>query len=244
MSLKTTMPAGVVRDAILSSPAWPDIAADMGRLDARGIDVARILVDAHRAGAGVNQAVAAVTTAAASAAWGWPVVMSRRQRRVAGSVLAGVVLAVCGWWVGRLGYGALGLLLSSSAGVVVLVGVWRAGALRLPRPALLARDTAPRRPSVREREDLERSARLLNAIAVVAGARTGGPGGLSEFERIVLQGVAGVPGREYPRLPAPVILRPAGGVRRSVGKEMAPGLGSGACGCRRTRAGRHNPACS
>ncbi|MEU4730729.1 hypothetical protein [Streptomyces sp. NPDC023588] len=66
--LKATMPEGVVRDAILASPAWPDIAADMGRLDARGIDVARILLDAHRAGAGVDQAVAAVTTAAAAPA--------------------------------------------------------------------------------------------------------------------------------------------------------------------------------
>ncbi|MFJ1569911.1 hypothetical protein ACIOG8_37880 [Streptomyces erythrochromogenes] len=65
--LKATMPEGVVRDAILASPAWPDIAAQMGRLDARGIDVARILPDAHRAGAGVDQAVAAVTTAAAQA---------------------------------------------------------------------------------------------------------------------------------------------------------------------------------
>ncbi|MFK0203986.1 hypothetical protein [Streptomyces lavendulae] len=66
--LKATMPEGVVRDAILSSPAWPDIAAKMGQLDARGVDVGRILVDAHRAGAGVDQAVAAVTTAAANKA--------------------------------------------------------------------------------------------------------------------------------------------------------------------------------
>ncbi|MCX5199169.1 hypothetical protein OOK31_35705 [Streptomyces sp. NBC_00249] len=66
--LKTTMPEGLVRDAILSSPAWPDIAAAMGQLDARGIDVARILVDAHAAGAGVDHAVTAVTTAAAAQA--------------------------------------------------------------------------------------------------------------------------------------------------------------------------------
>ncbi|MGW2681100.1 hypothetical protein [Streptomyces sp. NPDC001436] len=65
--LKATMPGGLVRDAILASPAWPDIAAAMGRLDARGVDVARILIDAHAAGAGVDQAVAAVTTAAATA---------------------------------------------------------------------------------------------------------------------------------------------------------------------------------
>ncbi|MFJ9080671.1 hypothetical protein ACIRO3_36360 [Streptomyces sp. NPDC102278] len=66
--LKATMPEGLVRDAILASPAWPDIAAAMGQLDARGIDVARILLDAHAAGAGVDQAVAAVTTAAAAKA--------------------------------------------------------------------------------------------------------------------------------------------------------------------------------
>ncbi|MFE2251672.1 hypothetical protein ACFXC2_33825, partial [Streptomyces lavendulae] len=64
--LKATMPGGLVRDAILASPAWPDIAAGMGRLDAAGVDVARILLDAHAAGAGVDQAVAAVTTAAAA----------------------------------------------------------------------------------------------------------------------------------------------------------------------------------
>ncbi|MGW4510116.1 hypothetical protein ACWENO_36310 [Streptomyces sp. NPDC004436] len=64
--LQTTMPEGLVRDAILSSPAWPDIAAAMGRLDSAGIDVARILTDAHRAGAGVDQAVVAVTAAAAN----------------------------------------------------------------------------------------------------------------------------------------------------------------------------------
>nr|WSX47525.1 hypothetical protein OG409_00075 [Streptomyces sp. NBC_00974]WSX54331.1 hypothetical protein OG409_38835 [Streptomyces sp. NBC_00974] len=66
--LKATMPEGLVRDAILGSPAWPDIAAAMGQLDAKGIDVARILLDAHAAGAGVDQAVAAVTTAAAAKA--------------------------------------------------------------------------------------------------------------------------------------------------------------------------------
>ncbi|WP_079403199.1 hypothetical protein [Streptomyces sp. 3211] len=57
--LRTTMPQGLVRDAVLASPAWPDIAAAMGRLDAAGIDVAPILADAHRAGVGVDQAVAA-----------------------------------------------------------------------------------------------------------------------------------------------------------------------------------------
>ncbi|AYV32314.1 hypothetical protein EES41_36765 (plasmid) [Streptomyces sp. ADI95-16] len=53
----------------------------------------------------------------------------------------------------------------------------------------------------RGRADRERSARLLKAIGKadeVAEALTGKPGGLSEFERIVLHGVARVPGREYP----------------------------------------------
>ncbi|MFE5559571.1 hypothetical protein [Streptomyces sp. NPDC056544] len=45
---KTTMPGGLVRDAILASPAWTDIAAPTGRLDAAGIDVA------HHAGSAWN----------------------------------------------------------------------------------------------------------------------------------------------------------------------------------------------
>ncbi|WP_050494095.1 hypothetical protein, partial [Streptomyces purpeochromogenes] len=62
--LRATMPQGLVRDAILSSPAWPDIAAAMGRLHDQGLDVARILTDAHTAGLGVDQAVAAATARA------------------------------------------------------------------------------------------------------------------------------------------------------------------------------------
>ncbi|MFI5481619.1 hypothetical protein ACIBAB_21120 [Streptomyces rubiginosohelvolus] len=59
--LRATMPAGLVRDAILASPAWPDLASRMGRLHEQGVDVARILTDAHAAGLGVDQAVAAAT---------------------------------------------------------------------------------------------------------------------------------------------------------------------------------------
>ncbi|MEU7332800.1 hypothetical protein [Streptomyces parvus] len=59
--LRRTMPEGLVRDAILSSPAWPDLASRMGRLHDQGVDVARILTDAHAAGLGVDQAVAAAT---------------------------------------------------------------------------------------------------------------------------------------------------------------------------------------
>ncbi|MFJ9924287.1 hypothetical protein ACIRSF_33940 [Streptomyces rubiginosohelvolus] len=59
--LRATMPEGLVRDAILASPAWPDLASRMGRLHEQGVDVARILTDAHAAGLGVDQAVAAAT---------------------------------------------------------------------------------------------------------------------------------------------------------------------------------------
>ncbi|MEV8450475.1 hypothetical protein [Streptomyces parvus] len=65
--LRRTMPEGLVRDAILASPAWPDLASKMGHLHDQGVDVARILTDAHAAGLGVDQAVvAAVTTARTS----------------------------------------------------------------------------------------------------------------------------------------------------------------------------------
>ncbi|MFJ9506671.1 hypothetical protein ACIRPZ_23085 [Streptomyces anulatus] len=62
--LRTTIPEGLVRDAILASPAWPDIAAHMGRLHDQGVDVARILTDAHAAGLGVDQAIAAAVAVA------------------------------------------------------------------------------------------------------------------------------------------------------------------------------------
>ncbi|MEU8526423.1 hypothetical protein AB0C77_12625 [Streptomyces sp. NPDC048629] len=58
--LRETLPAGPVREAILSSPAWPDIAATMARLDERGVDVRQILAAAHDEGLGVDQAIAKV----------------------------------------------------------------------------------------------------------------------------------------------------------------------------------------
>lgn len=62
--LRATMPEGLVRNAILASPAWPDLASRVGRLHEQGVDVARILTDAHAAGLGVDQAVAAATARA------------------------------------------------------------------------------------------------------------------------------------------------------------------------------------
>ncbi|MFE4634819.1 hypothetical protein ACFRJ1_15775 [Streptomyces sp. NPDC056773] len=61
--LRETLPAGPVREAILSSPTWPDIAATMGRLDESGVDVRQILAAAHDEGLGVDQAVARVLAA-------------------------------------------------------------------------------------------------------------------------------------------------------------------------------------
>ncbi|ARE76915.1 hypothetical protein B6R96_25695 [Streptomyces sp. Sge12] len=61
--LRETLPAGPVREAILSSPTWPDIAATMARLEERGVDVRKILASAHDEGIGVDRAVAKVMSA-------------------------------------------------------------------------------------------------------------------------------------------------------------------------------------
>ncbi|MFJ5157077.1 hypothetical protein ACIQCF_37205 [Streptomyces sp. NPDC088353] len=66
--LRETLPAGPVREAILSSPTWPDIAATMARLDERGVDVRQVLAAAHNEGVGVDQAVARVLAADAAPA--------------------------------------------------------------------------------------------------------------------------------------------------------------------------------
>ncbi|PJE97102.1 hypothetical protein CUT44_14050 [Streptomyces carminius] len=66
--LRETLPAGPVREAILSSPTWPDIAATMARLDERGADVRSILASAHDEGVGVDTAVARVLAADAAPA--------------------------------------------------------------------------------------------------------------------------------------------------------------------------------
>ncbi|MGW1437599.1 hypothetical protein ACWD7M_20430 [Streptomyces griseus] len=60
--LRTTLPESLVRDAILASPTWPDIAATMGRLHDQGIDVTRILTDAHTAGLRIDQTIATAIT--------------------------------------------------------------------------------------------------------------------------------------------------------------------------------------
>ncbi|MFE2492045.1 hypothetical protein ACFXGR_54650 [Streptomyces mirabilis] len=63
-ALRETLPAGPVREAILSSPAWPEMAKTMATLNERGVDVRAILASAHEEGVGVDQAVAKVLAAA------------------------------------------------------------------------------------------------------------------------------------------------------------------------------------
>ncbi|MER7763820.1 hypothetical protein [Streptomyces sp. NPDC097619] len=65
--LRATIPEGVVREAILASPAWPGMADTMGRLDQRGVDVAGLLRSAHEQGMGVDRAVASVLAVAGPA---------------------------------------------------------------------------------------------------------------------------------------------------------------------------------
>ncbi|CAM5315711.1 hypothetical protein SBADM41S_03781 [Streptomyces badius] len=58
--LRETLPAGSAREAILSSPTWPDIAATMAQLQERAVDAQQILASAHDEGLGVDQAIAKV----------------------------------------------------------------------------------------------------------------------------------------------------------------------------------------
>ncbi|MFF0891475.1 hypothetical protein [Streptomyces sp. NPDC003456] len=63
-ALRETLPAGPVREAILSSPAWPEMTQTMATLNERGVDVRAILAAAHEEGVGVDMAVAKVLAAA------------------------------------------------------------------------------------------------------------------------------------------------------------------------------------
>jgi hypothetical protein len=67
-TVRETLPAGPVREAILTSPAWPEMAATMTRLEARGVNVREVLAAAHNEVLGINQAVAESAGAAAEPA--------------------------------------------------------------------------------------------------------------------------------------------------------------------------------
>ncbi|MFD3681497.1 hypothetical protein [Streptomyces sp. NPDC058613] len=123
--------------------------------------------------------------------------MTGRQRRAGGSALAGLVLATAGWWAQWSGYEVAGTVLTLLAGTVVLGGAWRSGALHLPQATEPAPEASVPVPpsSARAKADQERSMRLLKAIDEASDAA---PGEVTEFERIVLFGVAELPGQEYP----------------------------------------------
>lgn len=57
-AVRETLPAGPVREAILTSPAWPEMAATMARLEERGVNVREVLAAAHNEVLAVDQAVA------------------------------------------------------------------------------------------------------------------------------------------------------------------------------------------
>ncbi|MFC9164405.1 hypothetical protein ACFTZ8_26800 [Streptomyces fungicidicus] len=57
-AVRETLPAGPVREAILTSPAWPEMVATMARLEARGVNVREVLAAAHNEVLAVDQAVA------------------------------------------------------------------------------------------------------------------------------------------------------------------------------------------
>jgi hypothetical protein len=56
--VRETLPAGPLREAILTSPAWPEMAATMARLEERGVDVRELLAAAHNQVLDIEQAVA------------------------------------------------------------------------------------------------------------------------------------------------------------------------------------------
>ncbi|MFE9437049.1 hypothetical protein [Streptomyces sp. NPDC006640] len=57
-AVRETLPAGPLREAILTSPAWPEMAATMARLEERGVNVREVLAAAHNEVLAVDEAVA------------------------------------------------------------------------------------------------------------------------------------------------------------------------------------------
>ncbi|MEU9755271.1 hypothetical protein AB0D90_19365 [Streptomyces althioticus] len=64
-AVRETLPAGPVREAILTSPAWLEMAATMARLEERGVNVREVLAAAHNEVLSVDQTVAKGLGAAA-----------------------------------------------------------------------------------------------------------------------------------------------------------------------------------
>ncbi|APY87575.1 hypothetical protein DCW30_22020 [Streptomyces alfalfae] len=86
-ALRETLPAGPVREAILVSSAWPEMAATMARLDARGVNVRAVLAAAYEEGVGVDRSVAKTLAVKAPA-------MSRDARLSYGPLTVGLDVPV------------------------------------------------------------------------------------------------------------------------------------------------------
>lgn len=57
-AVREALPAGPVREAILTSPVWPEMAETMAQLEERGVDVREVLAAAYNEVLAVDQAVA------------------------------------------------------------------------------------------------------------------------------------------------------------------------------------------
>ncbi|MFF6903407.1 hypothetical protein [Streptomyces hydrogenans] len=57
--VRQSLPAGPAREAILSSPSWHDMTASMARLEARGVDVGKVLAQAHDMAIGATRGIMA-----------------------------------------------------------------------------------------------------------------------------------------------------------------------------------------
>ncbi|MFE3688189.1 hypothetical protein ACFXPM_33840 [Streptomyces sp. NPDC059095] len=67
-AVRETLPAGPVREAIVTSPAWPEMAATMSRLEEKGVNVREVLATAYNEVLAVDQTVAKGLGAAAEPA--------------------------------------------------------------------------------------------------------------------------------------------------------------------------------
>ncbi|MER6789501.1 hypothetical protein ABT330_33630 [Streptomyces sp. NPDC000658] len=84
--VREALPAGPVREAILTSVGWPEMTAVMARLQERGVDVRGVLAAAHNEALGVDEAVASGLGGAAEVA------MSRDAQLAYGPMTTGLDL--------------------------------------------------------------------------------------------------------------------------------------------------------
>jgi len=84
--VRETLPAGPLREAILTSPGWPEMAATMARLEEKGVNVREVLAAAHNEVLGVEQTVANALGSTSEAA------MSRDAQLLYGPLTTGLNL--------------------------------------------------------------------------------------------------------------------------------------------------------